>query len=67
MPREQEQDVMLKSGDMLWMEIAETPQSLRNKLPQLDCAFRFFPSEKNKGEFLPCVAVVCLGGEKKKI
>lgn len=58
------QDVMLETDDLLWMEIAETPQSLRNKLLQLERAYRLF--KENNDKLLPRVAVVCLNGEKGK-
>jgi len=61
-------DVKLENDSMLWMEVAETPQSLRYKLVQLERAVRFFkkaPGDKNApgAKQLPAVAIICLNGE----
>jgi hypothetical protein len=59
----EEEDVKLKEDDMLWVEIAETPQRVRNKLYQLERAYRHFKSI-GRDDCLPKVAVICLNGEQ---
>ena len=61
--RGNEEDVELKEGYMLWMEISETPQQLRNKLVQLERVFLHF-KHIDRENYLPQVAVICLNGEK---
>jgi len=56
-------DVKLHENDWLWMEIAQTSQSLRSKLLQLERAYRHFDTTE-KNNHLPRVAVVCLNGER---
>lgn len=61
-------DVDLGENHFLWMEIAETPNSLRNKLKQLERAFLYYKKNKDseEGKKLgpPSAAVICLNGDK---
>ena len=54
-------DVMLQADDHLWIEIAETPDSIPGKLWQLNRAYVHFETQERP---LAKVAVICLNGEK---
>ena len=56
--------VDLNNGDWVWMEIAETPESLKDKMKQLERAYRHF--ETRKSSLIPKCFVICLNGEKAK-
>ena len=60
------EQVLLTSGDEVWMEIAETPKSLRGKLWQLERAFRHFKQEGNNRPPNVKAFIVCLNGEREK-
>ena len=56
--------VDLNNRDWIWIEIAETPDSLKDKMNQLERAYRHF--ETKKPSFIPKCLVICLNGEKAK-
>ena len=60
------EQVQLTLGDEVWMEIAETPKSLRGKLWQLERAFRHFKQEGNNHPPNVKAFIVCLNGEREK-
>jgi len=51
----------LEEGDWMWMEVAETANLMKNKMDQLERAFRFM--SHHEPESLPKCTVVCLNGE----
>jgi len=54
-------DVDLDEGDYMWMEVAETANSMRSKMYQLERAYRFM--SEHDPVCLPKCTVVCLNGE----
>ena len=58
-----ESDVQLEEDDMVWIEVAETPQSLRVKLLQLERAVRHFDDTPDSIIGRGAV-MICLKGEK---
>ena len=58
-----ESDVVLGQDEMIWIEVAETPKSLRAKLLQLERAVRYFEYDENSIIGRGAV-MVCLNGEK---
>jgi hypothetical protein len=57
-------DVALQAGDQLWMQIAETPKSFRDKLWQLERAYCQFVEVKS--HLPPNAAVICLSGDENE-
>ena len=62
-PRDGESDVGLQRGDMVWIEVAEKPQNLREKLLQLERAVRYFKGEEQDITGGRGAVMVCLNGE----
>ena len=62
-PENDESDVVLGKGEMIWIEVTEAPQSLRAKLLQLERAVRYFNGTSSSIVGRGAV-MVCLNGEK---
>jgi len=67
-----EDSLEVEAGDWVWVEIAETPQSLKSKMMQLERAYRCYSNfdkyfgKKNEHEFsvdVPKYFIICLNGE----
>ena len=63
-PRDGESDVGLQRGDMVWIEVAEKPQNLREKLLQLERAVRHFRGQEYDITGGRGAVMICLNGEQ---